>query len=213
MICDLFRCANFSRSTNLGRCGPCALRSSDRTMDRNLRLLEILLHQFRPLFLAIATGLLAITASAAASDPPPGMTQGQFDSLVAEVSETVARSLASRGFAPSATPAKAGSEGDAIADRVTELVEKFPKVVGAIPGLSGQTVRIMMRLDRSPAGGYSTPVFFALLAGCCLAIVMLALGFLRAFEAMHARRAGRKRRRQRSRPSQALRSSTSWRSP
>jgi small-conductance mechanosensitive channel len=156
-------------------------------MDRNLRLLEIVLRRFRPLFLAIATGLLAITASAAASDPPPGMTQGQFDSLVAEVSETVARSLASRGFAPSATPAKAGSEGDAIADRVTELVEKFPKVVGAIPGLSGQTVRIMMRLDRSPAGGYSTPVFFALLAGCCLAIVMLALGFLRTFEAMHAR--------------------------
>jgi moderate conductance mechanosensitive channel len=110
--------------------------------------------------------LPSMATAQANTAPPAGMSQSDFDALVREVSESVARSLAERGIKPQPAPAEeaVADVGEAFAAEVAGVIEKLPKVVGALPILPEQTYRIMSRLDRSPAGGYGTWHYLGLLA-------------------------------------------------
>jgi small-conductance mechanosensitive channel len=130
-----------------------------------LRMVRIVFSCF--VVLSLLLTVMMSTASAQANPAPPaGMSQADFDALVREVSESVARSLAEKGIKPQAAPAEevVADVGETFAAEVESVVENIPRVVGALPILPGQTYRILSRLDRSPAGGYGTWHFLGLLA-------------------------------------------------
>ncbi|GGC49301.1 mechanosensitive ion channel family protein [Chelatococcus reniformis] len=109
------------------------------------------------------------------------MSRQQFDQLVAEVSETVARTLTERGFGPKAPPeATALAHGDGterlVAQRAAEVVNRLPAVIGAVPALPAQTLRILDRLDRTAAGGRSAVSFLAWLGVACGGLAAVGLG-------------------------------------
>jgi small-conductance mechanosensitive channel len=125
--------------------------------------------------------LLLAPSSAIAAEPPPGFTKQQFDALVAEVSESVARSLVERGIAgrPPDKPFAAPEQGDVVAARTAELIERLPEVLTAIPALPAETVKIAHQLDRTPFGGRSAWSFLCLLAIAGASTVALGLAVRR----------------------------------
>lgn len=143
------------------RCAPCSARSC-LPAARPLRTLVLWLF-----ILSMSLVVLPSMAAAQANTAPPaGMSQSDFDALVREVSESVARSLAEKGIRPQPAPSQEETSdiGEAFAAEVESVVENMPRVVGTLPILPEQTYRIFSRLDRSPAGGYGTWHFLGLLA-------------------------------------------------
>jgi small-conductance mechanosensitive channel len=117
--------------------------------------------------LSLALAVLPTMASAQATPAPPaGMSQSDFDALVREVSESVARSLAERGIKPQPAEAEeaVADVGEAFAAEIAGIVGNLPRVIGALPILPEQTYRIFSRLDRSPAGGSGVWRYLGLLA-------------------------------------------------
>jgi small-conductance mechanosensitive channel len=134
------------------------------------------------LVLSVTLAVLTSIASAQANPAPPaGMSQSEFDALVREVSESVARSLAERGIKPQPAPAEeaVADVGEAFAAEVAGVVEKLPRVVGALAILPEQTYRILSRLDRSPAGGYGTWHYLGLLAFAFVTVLAAIIASLR----------------------------------
>ncbi|MHB2165893.1 mechanosensitive ion channel family protein [Alsobacter sp. R-9] len=120
-------------------------------------------------------GVVATTGPAApATDPPPGMTQDQFDRVVAAVAEALSKTLVPAPAHPESTSEDGEDAVDVVAERVGELVKRTPSVIAAVPDLPAQTGRVLDRLGRGPDGPNGT--FLPLLALCAAAAV--AAGFL-----------------------------------
>jgi hypothetical protein len=116
------------------------------------------------------------------------MTKQQFDMLVGEVSDALARSLTERGIVvqPPAAAVPAPDKGNVVADRAAELVRRLPIVLGTVPILPAQTLRTVDRVDRAAAGGTSTWQFLGLLAFAGALTIALGLA-VRRLAAMHGK--------------------------
>jgi moderate conductance mechanosensitive channel len=163
------------RRTKVGRGGIAAIAA------RATRTLMLCL-----LVLSVTLVVLTSIASAQANPAPPaGMSQSEFDALVREVSESVARSLVERGIKPQPAPAEeaVADVGEALATEIAGVVEKLPRVIGALPALPEQLYRIPTRLDRSPAGGMGTWQYLGTLA-FAFAVVLAAIIATRRISAL-----------------------------
>lgn len=127
--------------------------------------------------LALGLLLLASAGPSWAAEPPPGMSRDQFDALVAAVAETLARNIPASGPHDAAPPAAPAEDSlDVVTERVSELAHRLPDVLGAVPGLPGQSLRVLGRLDATAMGGPSAGAFLARLA--LVAAAAIAAGWL-----------------------------------
>ena len=149
--------------------------------------------------IAVAVSVLlasAVTAHAQVpANPPPGMTQQQFDSLVDAISNSVTEKLKAEGVPaaparPQAAPPKTGKGTPAATPRIVITAmsdepdafglffERTKGVARALPILGSQLAVIPGLLDQRSTGGRETSAF-VLLLGLIAVVAVAAEAMLR----------------------------------
>jgi small-conductance mechanosensitive channel len=137
----------------------------------------------------VAIGLflpLMFAASVDAATPPPaGMTQQQYDDLVKAVGQSVIQTLTEKGLVtappaspPSAKPAPAREEAQLVG-RIRNILDSIPTVMGGYPELWGELSLVPERLDQPSTGGRGLGSFLGLLLLSAIAALLVEMGVSR----------------------------------
>lgn len=120
--------------------------------------------------------------------PPQGLSQEQFDALVAAISREVTAQLTTRQLTPPAAPGDAvatpSAGGDDLGRRATAALRAFPALGAYLAGIPAL-------LDNSASGGRGFVLFLILLAAGAAAILITERIVLMSFAAARARLASR----------------------
>ncbi|MGH6880478.1 MAG: hypothetical protein ACREFM_06140, partial [Hypericibacter sp.] len=135
----------------------------------------------------VAIGLLlpplfAVSADAA-TPPPAGMTQQQYDDLVKAVGQSVIQTLTENGVVPAAPvaaakPAPAGEEAQLVG-RIRNIIDSIPTVMEGYPELWGELSLVPDRLDQPSTGGRGLGSFLGLLLLSVVAALLAEFGISR----------------------------------
>lgn len=142
---------------------------------------------FRSCIVAIGFFLPLLLAAPidAATPPPAGMTQQQYDDLVKAVGQSVIQTLTEKGLVtappaspPSAKPAPAGEEAQLVG-RIRNIIDSIPTVMEGYPELWGELALVPDRLDQPSTGGRGLGSFLGLLLLSVAAALLAEFGVSR----------------------------------